>query len=532
MLPAYIKRDDIRGVYPQELNRQTAEALGYAVCSLLAKNCPSPRIAIGYDCRHGNLEIQSGFAAGFQAAGGACVSFGLLSTEHIYYICGTRSEFTAGAMITASHNPKEYNGIKLLHGGCLPFTSAELVEIGETAAAYKNDENAGSCHATSNACAHKCEGCTASCPGNDAIPMQLLDFKAYAEFLLHLSGLDRRGESPHAQIRIVVLAGHGMGALAFGSIAEIMRGRGLQSALIEPEPNGDFPDGVPNPLDKNYMARLSELVQQHQADLGICFDGDADRAGFVDPMGQEILSSQVLALIALHRLHESPIQKPVVMRNLCCSRLLADLFPKDGPVTLIDTPVGHGRIKLLMRHPELQARCVFAGEHSGHYFYPDFFYLDSGVLTSLFMIEIVWRLREQKRSLPDLLAAWRQNYAWSGEINFRLGSSEEIAPVMTAVWKAENNDGIRRFEVAVDPDLGVQRVFENNGEYKPQSLPAPDLKMQCDEGDKGWWFVLRPSGNEPKLRLNVEAWGKDAKALCQKKTDELIQRLLSLGAFQ
>jgi phosphomannomutase len=91
MLPAYIKRDDIRGLYPQELNRETAEALGYAVCRLLARNCAAPRIAIGYDCRHGNPEILSGFAAGFQSAGGTCVSFGLLSTEHIYYICGTRS---------------------------------------------------------------------------------------------------------------------------------------------------------------------------------------------------------------------------------------------------------------------------------------------------------------------------------------------------------------------------------------------------------------------------------------------------------
>ena len=219
------------------------------------------------------------------------------------------------------------------------------------------------------------------------------------------------------------------------------------------------------------------------------------------------------------------------MRNLCCSKLLDDLFPKSGPVTLIDTPVGHGRIKLLMRHPELQSRCVFAGEHSGHYFYPDFFYLDSGVLTSLFMIEIVWRLREQKKSLPDLLAAWRQNYVWSGENNFNLKSSDEVLPVMTAVWKAENKDGVCRFEVAQDPKLGVQRVFENNGEYKPQSLPAPDLKMQYD-GEEGWWFVIRPSGNEPKLRLNVEAWGSNAKALCQQKTKELIERLLSLGAFR
>ena len=533
MLPAYIKRDDIRGLYPQELNCETARAIGYAVCRLLAKNCDVPRIAIGYDCRHGNLEIQSGFAEGFQKAGGSCVSFGLLSTEHIYYICGTRSEFTAGAMITASHNPKEYNGIKLLHGGCLPFTSAELVEIGETAAAYKNGEDAGTRQEQQNVCAHKCEGCTASCQGisNYTIPMQLLDFKAYAEFLLRLSGLDRREVSPHAQIRIVVLAGHGMGALAFGAIAEMMRGRGLQSTLIEPEPNGDFPEGVPNPLDKKYMARLSEQVQQHQADLGICFDGDADRAGFVDATGEEILPSQVLALIAQHRLQESRVKEPVVMRNLCCSRLLEDLFPKNGPVTLIDTPVGHGRIKLLMRHPELQSRCVFAGEHSGHYFYPDFFYLDSGVLTSLFMIEIVWRLREQRKSLSELLAAWRQNYVWSGEINFNLKSSDEVLPVMTAVWKAENKDGVRRFEVAQDPNLGVQRVFENNGEYQPQNLPAPDLKMQYD-GEEGWWFVIRPSGNEPKLRLNVEAWGSNAKALCKQKSDELIERLLSLGAFK
>ena len=510
MLPSYIKRDDIRGLFPQELNIGTAEAIGYAVCRLLARNCASPRIAIGYDCRHGNLEIQSGFAKGFQLAGGSCASFGLLSTEHVYYICGTKKEFTAAAMITASHNPKEYSGIKLLHGGCLPFTSAELAEIGETASEYKSSATQEIPH----------------------LPMELLDFKAYANFLLHLSGLDRREESSHAQLRIVVLAGHGMGGLAFGTIAEIMKSRGLQAALVEPEPDGDFPDGVPNPLDKKFMAKLSALVEQHQADLGICFDGDADRAGFVDASGQEILPSQVFALIARHRLKTSAIEHPIVMRNLCCSQLLADLFPSGEHVSLMDTPVGHGRIKLLMRNPEYKSRCVFAGEHSGHYYYPDFFYLDSGVLSSLYMIDIVWSLREQSKSLPDLLSDWRQNYVWSGENNFLLKSSDEIIPLMTSVWKSENKPNTRRFEVALDSSLGVQRVFENNGEYKPLELPAPDLKMQCGDGKAGWWFVIRPSGNEPKLRLNVEAWGEDAKALCKKKTDELVRKLLSLGAFQ
>lgn len=504
-----IKRDDIRGLYPEELNGNTAEQIGFATCKLLQKETPAPRIAIGYDCRHGNIEIQNGFARGFQSAGGTCDTFGLLSTEHVYYICGTHPEYTAGAMITASHNPKEYNGIKMLHGGCVPFTSAELAEIGSTMQNY-----------------------TPSKAQPTAPQLQLINFNEYADTLLKISGLDKREDSNHGQIRVVVLAGHGMGAVAFGSIAAKLQPKGLQVALIEPEPDGDFPNGVPNPLNKEYMAKLASLVEQHQADLGICFDGDADRAGFVDAWGQEIIPSQVLALIAKHRLAQSKAEAPVIMRNLCCSQLIADQFPKDGAVQLIDTPVGHGRIKLLMRHPQFQSRCVFAGEHSGHYFYPDFFYVDSGVLTSLNMIRITWELREQKKSLPEMLASWRKNYVWSGEINFQLNTQEEVLPVMRTVWNDENKPGIRRFEVAEDPQLKVQRVFENNGQYTPEKLPAPDLKMQYSDNDGGWWFVLRPSGNEPRLRLNVEAWGNNAATVCKDKTAQLIQKLLSLGAKQ
>ncbi len=509
MLPAFIKRDDIRGLYPQELNGETAEAIGYAVCRLLSRTVENPVMAIGHDCRRGNREILEGFAKGFHQAGGRCDSFGLLSTEHVYYICGTNPEYSAGAMITASHNPACYNGIKLLHGGCVPFSSDELAEIGREVQNYSPQ------------------------PGDVPPPaMKFMDFDGYAEYLLRLSGLDNREDSSHGQIRVVVLAGHGMGGLAFGTIAEKLRSKGLQTALIEPMPDGDFPNGVPNPLDGNYIARLAELVEEHQADLGICFDGDADRAGFVDGWGQEIIPSQTLALIARHRLDKGSAEKPVVMRNLCCSRLVQDLFPVESGVELVDTPVGHGRIKLLMRHPAYNSRCIFAGEHSGHYFYPDFFHVDSGVLTSLSMIRIVWELREQRKSLPEMLSAWREKYVWSGEINFRLGSREEVLPVMSSVWRSENAEGVRRFEVAVDPELKVQRVFENNGEYVPDALAAPDLKMQSGDAESGWWFVLRPSGNEPCLRLNVEAWGKDAASLCARRTDELVSRLQALGAVR
>ena len=258
------------------------------------------------------------------------------------------------------------------------------------------------------------------------------------------------------------------------------------------------------------IERLGHEVRRRKADLGIVFDGDADRAGFVDRNGREIIPSQVYALVAQQKLGQNQLNHPLLMRNLCSSQLLQDLFGEStSGVELLDTPVGHGQIKQLMRHPKFRKRILFAGEHSGHYFYPEFFSVDSGFLTALTLLAEVRRLKQQKIELPALLAGWRKTYQWSGEINYLLPDRTAVNAVLK---KLDQHFGklpdTRRQGIALDPDLGLFRVFELNGEYHPKSRDFPDLKIiwLSPGGKSGWWFVVRPSGNESKLRLNFESW--------------------------
>ncbi len=504
----FLKRDDIRGLFPSQLNGESARRLGKAVCELLqSKGSPHPILVVGHDCRRGNREISQGLSLGFWEAGGECRQAGLVSTEHIYYLCGEEAEkYTAGAMVTASHNPREYNGIKFVHSGCRPFSPEDLAFLGQRAdQLYTEDAPAA------------------------------LDPQRYARHLFSLAGLAELPDAPERPLKLLVLAGNGMGQVAFASLAELLASKGIQTLFREGRPNGDFPHGVPNPLLPDFMERLGKQVRQEKADLGIGFDGDADRAGFTDETGAVILPSQVLALIAQDKLARcggaSPAGRPVIMKNLCCSQLLEELFPQDGPVELVETPVGHGRIKQLMRGEAFRQRVLFAGEHSGHYFYPEFHSVDSGVLTTLYMVGLVRRSQLQGLSLSRQLAPWRARFSWSGELNYQMESTEATRQAMAKVAKAmeERGGGCRR-EVRFDDTLQAQRVYSSSLPYDPQSLGAPDLKFHFSQGDDGWWFVLRPSGNEPKLRLNVEAWGREAARQCQDKVQVLEALLLASGA--
>ncbi|MBQ6474030.1 MAG: hypothetical protein IJJ33_18720, partial [Victivallales bacterium] len=506
------KRDDLRGIYPQQLDRPTSEALGGALAKLVqARGIPQPTIVLGHDCRKGGQELVAGFTAGAQEAGARVIPLGLVSTEHVYFACGGErpvGKVDAGVMVTASHNPKEYNGMKILWAGCLPFTGGDLAELRRRA-----EEQSG--HPVPS---------LAYEPPAEAVREAFL--RRYARHLLTLAGMDRLPQQEKPVFTAVLLAGHGMGGVAFAPLAEILQSRGFAFRMFETEADGSFPNGVPNPLLPDFMERLGTLTRQCQAQLGFGFDGDADRAAFVDAQGRQIIPSQVLALIARSKV-AGLTNHPVVMRNLCCSRLLADLFPAGGDVTLVDTPVGHGRIKLLMRSPQYQSRTVFAGEHSGHYFYPEFDYVDSGVLTVLLMLKLGLQMQQAVRQLTDDLDSWRTRYAWSGERNYTLASQEQVLPVIAEV--ARQMEKCRRQGIVEGVD-GLHHVADLTGPYDPAKLAAPDLKLISDDGHDGFWLVLRPSGNEPKLRLNVEAWGEDAQTACANQTATLDALLRRLGA--
>jgi len=485
-LEQIFKRDDIRGLWPDVLNSEVAFLLGEALFELLARRGLPGTLVLGHDARKGSYDLSLAFLRGFSQPGGSAQFLGLVSSEQLYYACGRYAErYSAGVMITASHNPKEFNGMKFIHGGGLPFSREDLDAL-KKSLQEKLDP-----------------------------PKVHQIGKEFADHLLTLAGFAESTAS-RPRVTAVIAAGNGVGAVAFAPLAERLKAQGFRFFFLDPEPDGDFPLGVPNPLMPEQIERLGNEVRRKNADLGIVFDGDADRAGFVDQDGREIIPSQVFALVARQKLAQNRLKNPLLMRNLCSSQLLQNLFgnPASG-VELLDTPVGHGQIKQLMRHPRFRERILFAGEHSGHYFYPEFFSVDSGFLTALALLAEVRRLKRQKTELPQLLTGWRKNYQWSGEINYLL---PDRAAVNVVLEELEQHFGklpdTRRQGIALDPELGLFRVFDLNGEYTPESRDFPDLKIiqQTPGEQSGWWFVVRPSGNESKLRLNFESWNlkKDA----------------------
>ncbi len=488
-LDGVFKRDDLRGVWPSPLSAGVVAVAARAFAEMLRERGASePGVAVAYDARTGSEELSEAASAGVALGGGHPVALGLASSEQLYFACGRHpGRFQGGIMITASHNPAEYNGMKCVLAGGRPLTGGDLAELRRRMEAL---------HAAEERCDLAGE---------------------FAEHLLELGGF--AGAAPLTKpLKAVVAAGNGVGVAAFRPIAARLERLGFVFEYLDGEPDGRFPHGVPNPLLPEYMARLGEAVRRSGAQLGIGFDGDADRAGFVDETGAEVIPAQVYALVAQYKLSRLPqgAPRPVLMRNLCSSQLLKELF--GGVAEVVDTPVGHGQIKQLMRHPRYCGRVLFAGEHSGHYFYPEFYSVDSGMLTSLCLLQVA----REGVALSARLADWRARYRWSGEINWSLPSRERVFPAMQAVARHfEGRAGVVRQEVRVDSELGLARVFAAQGGYAPEALRFPDLKFIVDDGASGWWFVLRPSGNEPKLRLNVEAWGRDCAARCADLAEEV-----------
>ena len=504
------KRDDVRGVYGPEFNVFVAEELGAAYAGLLhrefAAECPC--VAVGRDARQGSIDLALAFCRGVEREGGRCVRLGLASSEICYHAAASVPFLHGAAMITASHNPAEFNGAKMVKRGAIPLTTDELAELRREILARPRPR----------------------------LP-ETLDLGAdFARTLLGLSGLSATADFGLKEpLRVFVEAGNGVGAVAFAPIAAELEASG-QFAFEwgNREPNGGFPNGVPNPLLPAYAAQLGQDVRANGADLGVGFDGDADRAGFVDERGESITCSQVLGLLAPRLVAASGKHDPVVMGNLCCSQLLRDLFPCGGPVEWVDTPVGHAKIKELMRSDEYRTRVVFAGEHSGHYFYPQFHYVDSGNLTTLLMLRLAAETKASGGALSGLLDVWRARYCWSDEINYAFPNLGMAADAVDAIY-GKYGAGTERYGVAIERDTGLWRVrrAEAGETYSARAAFPQDLKLRfpADRAEtSGWWLVVRLSGNEAKLRLNVESWGEGAPAVMKTKRDALEALLLELGA--
>ncbi|MEB3019971.1 phosphomannomutase/phosphoglucomutase [[Mycobacterium] crassicus] len=437
-----IKAYDVRGLVGSEIDESLVAEVGAAFARLMADE-GARQVVIGHDMRDSSPPLSAAFAEGVVAQGLDVVRIGLASTDQLYFASGSLD--CPGAMFTASHNPAAYNGIKLCRAGAKPVGA-------DTGLGLIRDQLIDGIDPTAGRGAPR---------GTISDRDVLAD---YAEFLHSL--VDITGLRP---LRVAVDAGNGMAGhtapAVFGSVGSIT----LLPLFFELD--GNFPNHEANPLDPANLVDLQAFVRDSGADIGLAFDGDADRCFVVDERGEPVSPSAVTGLVAARELAREP--GATVIHNLITSHAVPELVAERGG-TPLRSRVGHSFIKALMA----DTGAIFGGEHSAHYYFRDFWGADSGMLAAL---HVLAALGEQQRPLSELTADY-QRYAASGEINYTL------------------TDG-------VDASVLVDAVVGSFGE---RAVSVDHLDgVTVDLGD-GTWFNMRSSNTEPLLRLNVEAPGADA----------------------
>jgi phosphomannomutase len=434
------KAYDVRGVYPEELNEDIARRIG----SAFAEFTGSKSVVLGRDCRISSPSLAAAFAEGVNARGVDVIEIGLATTDMLYFASGRLDQ--PGAMFTASHNPPRYNGIKLCRAGAAPVgANSGLEEVRDLA----TRERSGAARSRGT-----------------VTTMDLV-----VEYIDHvLSFVDVERIAP---VTVVADAANGMAGLVLERIFDRLPAKlvGLYLDL-----DGTFPNHPADPIQPENLEDLRRAVVEHSADIGLAFDGDADRVFLVDEKAQGVSGSLVTALVAEAMLEREPGAK--IVHNLICSWVVPEVVREHGGEP-IRTRVGHSFIKKVMA----ETGAIFGGEHSGHYYFRDHFRADSGLIAALFVLQ---RLSEVGVPLSELLARYRR-YEASGEIN------TEVAD-----------------QIAV-----MERVTDAFADGRQDRLDG--LTVQYED----WWFNVRPSNTEPLLRLNVEARSKDL-------LDEQTNRVLSV----
>ncbi len=432
-----IKAYDVRGLVGTELDEDFVRDVGAAFARLMRQEAAegSSRIVIGYDMRESSPVLAAAFAEGVTAQGLDVVRIGLASTDELYFASGLLH--CPGAMFTASHNPAAYNGMKLCR--------AEAKPVGEdTGLAVIRDEIIDGAPA---------DDATPPTPGRIVDQDVLADYGDFLRSLVDVSAL--------RPLRVAVDAGNGMaGHTAPAVLGAIPR---LTLLPLYFELDGSFPNHEANPLEPANLLDLQAFVRQTGADIGLAFDGDADRCFVVDERGEPVSPSAVTALVAARELGREPGSS--VIHNLITSRTVPEVIAECGG-TAVRSRVGHSYIKALMA----QTGAIFGGEHSAHYYFRDFWGADSGMLAAL---HVLAALGGDSRPLSELMREY-QRYAASGEINFRV----EDAPA------------------CVDAVLDF---------FAAQTVSTDRLDGVTVDLSNGAWFNLRTSNTEPLLRLNVEA---------------------------
>jgi phosphomannomutase len=425
------KAYDIRGIVPDELDEQVAESVGAAFARLTG----APSLVTVHDMRTSSRPLAEAFARGAAAQGADVIEGGLGSTDMLYYASGSLG--MPGAMITASHNPAKYNGIKLCREGARPVgADTGLTELRDSAA-----RGLPPSHGT---------------PGVIVQRDLLSGYAAHLKKLVDLSAI--------RPLKVAVDAGNGM---AGHTVPKVFEGLPLTVVPLYFELDGTFPNHEANPIEPANLRDLQRAVIDSGADIGLAFDGDADRCFVVDELGHIVSPSVLTALIAVRELAREP--GAAVIHNLITSRAVPEIITEHGG-TPVRTRVGHSFIKARMA----ETGAVFGGEHSGHFYFRDFWYADSGMLAAL---HVLAALGEQQAPLSEILAGYGR-YVATGEIN------SEVADQAAATNRV-------RAEFASRP-----------------GVTADELDGLTITGD-GWWFNLRPSNTEPLLRLNLEAGEED-----------------------
>ena len=439
------KAYDIRGVYPDTLNEDVACEIGRAYVNYLGLS--GSRVVVGRDMRLSGEALEAAFIQGVTEAGADVLDIGLVSTDALYFAVGHLEE-PGGAMVTASHNPKEYNGFKLCREDAIALSGeGGIFQIRDLILSGKLP---------------KAREYSGSVEKGDIT----LEYAKHCRSFINTQGL--------RSLKIVVDAGNGMAGKMLPSIFE---GLPFEYVPIYFEPDGSFPNHPPNPIEPENMKDLQERVVNEGADFGAAFDGDADRVFVVDEKGKTISGDLLATLVAKNVLEKEP--GAVVIYSAVCSKALPKLVRREGGWP-IRTRAGHSIIKPQMR----SNNAAFGGEHSGHFYFRDNYFADSGIIAILTVAELV---AQQEGPLSDLLTPI-DPYVRSGEINSKVAAQAAV---------------LNR----------VEELYAKQEDAKIDHLDG----LTVDLGD--WWFNLRPSNTEPLLRLNVEASDRET---LEKERDKLL----------
>ncbi len=448
-LDTIMKAYDVRGLVDKEITPDFTFALGASFARFLEEEREPATVVIGEDMRPSSPLLAQAFADGVTSQGFDAIRIGLASTDMAYFASGKLN--LPGAMFTASHNPAEYNGIKLCKSAARPIGQ-------ETGLRRIRDLIV--------------EGVPLSIRAMGKVTEQDM-LTEYVDFLLSLFGPDLT--SAERRLKVVIDAGNGM---AGHTAPAVMARLNVDVVPMYFELDGTFPNHEANPIDPANVVDLQKAVKKHKADIGLAFDGDADRCFLIDENGAIVTPSALTALIAVRELKRKP-GSPVIY-NLISSKAVPEVVTENGGKP-IRSRVGHSYIKAMMA----ETGAVFGGEHSGHFYFTDFWRADSGMLAALFALA---ELSASSSTLSELLKPYNR-YVLSGEINTKVSDTQESLNLIRESFKQDYE---------LDELDGV-------------TVTAPE-----------WWFNVRPSNTEPLLRLNVEAINEATMKKVRDKVLELI----------